>query len=297
MTATVQHHRRKKTTGFDIAIVILLIVLSAIFLYPLIVTLSTSISDPAVMNSRQVWLLPYGFSIEAYKTLLNGSEILQYYLNTIVYAGCGTVIMLVCTAMLAYPLTYQTFALRKLLTALLLITMFFGGGLVPSYLNIQMLGMRDTIWAMILPGAISAYNVVVFRTFFKGIPDSLAESATIDGAGHFRVLFSIILPLSKALLATFTLFSVVGYWNDYMSALLYLDSESKFPIQLFLRKILNSMRMDDIADYSMLTQLQRVNTSTVQNAAIIITIVPILCVYPFLQKHFAKGVLIGSVKG
>ena len=142
-----------------------------------------------------------------------------------------------------------------------------------------------------------SYWKSVFRTFFKGIPDSLAESATIDGAGHFRVLFSIILPLSKALLATFTLFSVVGYWNDYMSALLYLDSESKFPIQLFLRKILNSMRMDDIADYSLLTQLQRVNTSTVQNAAIIITIVPILCVYPFLQKHFAKGVLIGSVKG
>ena len=125
MTATVQHHR-KKTTGFDIVIVILLIVLSAIFLYPLIVTLSTSISDPAVMNSRQVWLLPYGFSLEAYKTLLSGSEILQYYLNTILYAFCGTLIMLVCTAMLAYPLTYQTFALRKPLTALLLITMFFG---------------------------------------------------------------------------------------------------------------------------------------------------------------------------
>ena len=141
------------------------------------------------------------------------------------------------------------------------------------------------------------YNSIIYLGAMANINTELYESATIDGAGHFRVLFSIILPLSKALLATFTLFSVVGYWNDYMSALLYLDSESKFPIQLFLRKILNSMRMDDIADYSLLTQLQRVNTSTVQNAAIIITIVPILCVYPFLQKHFAKGVLIGSVKG
>ena len=170
-------------------------------------------------------------------------------------------------------------------------------GISPSYINILNLGLRDTYWAIVLPGAISAYEVFVFRTFFSEIPSSLAESAYIDGAGHFRTLFSIILPLSKALLATFALFAIVRYWNDYMSALLYLDSSSKHPIQLFLRKILNTMRMDDIKDYAMLQELNKINSRTVQNAAIVITIVPILCVYPFLQKYFAQGVLVGSIKG
>ena len=264
---------------------------------PLVYVVLASFMDPNVLNNQGLSFNFKDWTLDAYRRVLENDMIWRGFANSFFYSAAFTVISVFVTLLAAYPMSKKEFVGRKFFNIIFVITMFFGGGLVPSYLNIQMLGMRDTIWAMILPGAISAYNVVVFRTFFKGIPDSLAESATIDGAGHFRVLFSIILPLSKALLATFTLFSVVGYWNDYMSALLYLDSESKFPIQLFLRKILNSMRMDDIADYSLLTQLQRVNTSTVQNAAIIITIVPILCVYPFLQKHFAKGVLIGSVKG
>ena len=275
-----------------------MVLLMIVTLYPFYYVIVASFTSSAVLevHTGMLWW-PVNFTCKAFEVAFSHPLLLSGFKNILIIMVVSVPLSLVMTILCAYFMVSKGMLFKKPLMYLMLFTMFFGGGLVPSYLNIQMLGMRDTIWAMILPGAISAYNVVVFRTFFKGIPDSLAESATIDGAGHFRVLFSIILPLSKALLATFTLFSVVGYWNDYMSALLYLDSESKFPIQLFLRKILNSMRMDDIADYSLLTQLQRVNTSTVQNAAIIITIVPILCVYPFLQKHFAKGVLIGSEKG
>lgn len=295
MKGTTRRHRR--ITTFDRVNIIILVILSLLFLYPIVVTISTSISDPSVMLSSTVYLLPYGFSLEAYKTLLERSNILQYYLNTILYAFGGTAIHLFCTSLMAYPLTFRDFRGKKTITVLLTITMFFSGGLVPSYINILNLGLRDTYWAIVLPGAISAYEVFVFRTFFSEIPSSLAESAYIDGAGHFRTLFSIILPLSKALLATFALFAIVRYWNDYMSALLYLDFSSKHPIQLFLRKILNTMRMDDIKDYAMLQELNKINSRTVQNAAIVITIVPILCVYPFLQKYFAQGVLVGSIKG
>ena len=283
---------------FNVCNIAIMVLLMIVTLYPFYYVIVASFTSSAVLevHTGMLWW-PVNFTCKAFEVAFSHPLLLSGFKNILIIMVVSVPLSLVMTILCAYFMVSKGMLFKKPLMYLMLFTMFFGGGLVPSYLNIQMLGMRDTIWAMILPGAISAYNVVVFRTFFKGIPDSLAESATIDGAGHFRVLFSIILPLSKALLATFTLFSVVGYWNDYMSALLYLDSESKFPIQLFLRKILNSMRMDDIADYSLLTQLQRVNTSTVQNAAIIITIVPILCVYPFLQKHFAKGVLIGSVKG
>ena len=179
--------------------------------------------------------------------------------------------------------------------------MFFGGGLIPSYLNIRNLHMLNTIWAMILPGCISAWNTIMFVNFFHSIPDSLRESATIDGANHFRVLFSIILPLSKALLATIALFTIVGFWNDYFNALIYLDSTSKMPIQIFLRKILVNMEIAEgnanQGDEMMrLLDMVNANPRTVKAAATIITIIPVLCVYPFLQKYFTKGMMIGAVK-
>lgn len=291
---------RRKWTTFDWFNTVFLVLLSAVFLYPLLMTLGLSFSSPRALVGQNVILLPKGFTLQSYQTILSDPTILRYYWNTIVYASTGTLTSLLLTSLLAYPLTVAEFKGKKLINILLLITMFFGGGMIPSYLNIRNLHMINTIWAMILPGAISAWNVIMFVNFFKGIPDSLRESATIDGAGHVRILFSIVIPLSKALLATIALFTIVGFWNDYFSAMLYLDSTSKMPIQIFLRKILVNMELNEgmakDTDMSRLMDMINANPRTVKAATTIVTILPILCVYPFLQKYFTKGMMLGAVK-
>lgn len=291
---------KRRWTAFDWFNTIFLVLLSAVFLYPLLMTLGLSFSSPKALVGQNVILLPKGFTLQSYQTILSDPTILRYYWNTIVYASTGTLTSLLLTSLLAYPLTVAEFKGKKLINILLLITMFFGGGMIPSYLNIRNLHMINTIWAMILPGAISAWNVIMFVNFFKGIPDSLRESATIDGAGHVRILFSIVIPLSKALLATIALFTIVGFWNDYFSAMLYLDSTSKMPIQIFLRKILVNMELNEgmakDTDMSRLMDMINANPRTVKAATTIVTILPILCVYPFLQKYFTKGMMLGAVK-
>ena len=273
-----------------------MILLSAIFIYPLLNMLALSFSDSQELKSLPVYLMPKGFSLESYKALLNDSRTILYYWNTIQYAAVGTVIMLLTTSLMAYPLSIPSMRGRKLVSILLTITMFFGGGLIPYYVTIMQLGMIDSFWVMVIPGAISAYNVIVFKTFFMSIPESLRESAGLDGAGHFRILFQIILPLSKAVIATFALFSIVGYWNDYMTALLYLRDDTKYPIQLLMRRLLVLMDYKDASTAQLLKDYRAISSRTTKAAATIITVVPVLCVYPFMQKHFAKGVLVGSIK-
>ena len=286
----------KKVTAFDVVLVILMILLSAIFIYPLLNMLALSFSDSQELKSLPVYLMPKGFSLESYKALLNDSRTILYYWNTIQYAAVGTVIMLLTTSLMAYPLSIPSMRGRKLVSILLTITMFFGGGLIPYYVTIMQLGMIDSFWVMVIPGAISAYNVIIFKTFFMSIPESLRESAGLDGAGHFRILFQIILPLSKAVIATFALFSIVGYWNDYMTALLYLRDDTKYPIQLLMRRLLVLMDYKDASTAQLLKDYRAISSRTTKAAATIITVVPVLCVYPFMQKHFAKGVLVGSIK-
>ena len=287
---------RTKTTAFDVFLVILMILLSCAFLYPLLNMLALSVSDAQTLKSSPIYLLPVGFSLESYKALLGDNRILLYYWNTIKYAAVGTVIMLLTTSLMAYPLSIPALRGRRLISILLTITMFFGGGLIPYYVTIMRLKLIDTFWVMVLPGAISAYNVIVFKTFFMSIPESLKESAFLDGAGHMRVLFSIVLPLSKAVLATFALFSIVGYWNDYLTALLYLRDDRKYPIQLLMRRLLVLMDYKDASTAQLLKDFRSISSRTTKAAATIITVVPILCIYPFMQKYFAKGVLVGSIK-
>ena len=286
----------KKVTAFDVVLVVIMVLLSAIFLYPLLNMLALSFSDSQELKSLPVYLWPKGFSLESYKALLGDSRTLLYYWNTIKYASVGTVIMLLTTSLMAYPLSIPALRGRRFVSVLLTITMFFGGGLIPYYVTIMQLGMIDSFWVMVIPGAISAYNVIVFKTFFMSIPEALRESASLDGAGHVRILFQIVLPLSKAVLATFALFSIVGYWNDYMTALLYLRDDTKYPIQLLMRRLLVLMDYKDASTAQMLKDFQKISTRTTKAAATIITVVPVLCVYPFMQKHFAKGVLVGSIK-
>ena len=286
----------KKVTAFDVVLVVIMVLLSAMFLYPLLNMLALSFSDSQELKSLPVYLWPKGFSLESYKALLGDSRTLLYYWNTVKYASVGTVIMLLTTSLMAYPLSIPALRGRRFVSVLLTITMFFGGGLIPYYVTIMQLGMINTFWVMVIPGAISAYNVIVFKTFFMSIPEALRESASLDGAGHVRILFQIVLPLSKAVLATFALFSIVGYWNDYMTALLYLRDDTKYPIQLLMRRLLVLMDYKDASTAQMLKDFQKISTRTTKAAATIITVVPVLCVYPFMQKHFAKGVLLGSIK-
>ena len=287
---------RTKTTAFDVFLVILMILLSCAFLYPLLNMLALSVSDAQTLKSSPIYLLPVGFSLESYKALLGDNRILLYYWNTIKYAAVGTFIMLLTTSLMAYPLSITALRGRRLVSVILTITMFFGGGLIPYYVTIMRLKLIDTFCVMVLPGAISAYNVIVFKTFFMSIPESLKESAFLDGAGHMRVLFSIVLPLSKAVLATFALFSIVGYWNDYLTALLYLRDDRKYPIQLLMRRLLVLMDYKDASTAQLLKDFRSISSRTTKAAATIITVVPILCIYPFMQKYFAKGVLVGSIK-
>ena len=288
--------RVERFTLFDFFIYLFLIVLSLSFLYPLLNQLAMSVSDARQLEWQTIGVFPVGWSLHSYRMLLSDNRIMRYYGNTIMYAATGTVAMLLMTSMLAYPLTFPDFRGKKLIVILLTITMFFSGGLIPYYLVVLALGLVDTIWALILPGAIAAWNVIIFRTFFQTIPDALKESAHMDGAGHFTVLFRIIVPLSKPLLATFTLFSVVGFWNDWFNALIFLRSQSKFPVQLFLRRLIVLMDYRDMQSASDIELFQNLNARTVKSAALMITIVPILCVYPFLQRYFTKGLLVGSLK-
>ena len=267
-----------------------------IVLLPLINIVACSFSGSYAGSAGQVYLLPKKFTLEGYKTVFNYRGIWRAYGMTFFYTIVGTVINLAMTMLCAYPLSQRDLPLKGPVIGLMTFTMFFGGGLIPYYVTIMRLKMIDTFWVMVLPGAISAHNVIVFKTFFMSIPEELRESANLDGAGHVRILFQIVLPLSKAVLATFALFSIVGYWNDYMTALLYLRDDTKYPIQLLMRRLLVLMDYKDASTAQLLKDYSSISSRTTKAAATIITVVPVLCVYPFMQKHFAKGALVGSVK-
>ena len=278
--------------SFDYFIYFFLAVLCVIFLYPMLLTLSISISDPKI--NQKIFFLPKGFTLESYQYLLNNPKLMLYYYNSVLYAVTSTVLFLFLTSLTAYPFIIPSFRGKKFFNLYMIITMFFGGGLIPYYFVIRALGMFDTIWVMIVPGTIYAYNVVIFRTFFNSIPAELRESAFMDGAGHFRVLFRIILPVSKPLLATFALFSLVGKWNDFFTALTFMRSSNLMPMQILLRKML--VLADFREGNDILFLKSAVTSRSVKCTAVIITILPIICVYPFLQKYFAKGMMVGSLK-
>jgi putative aldouronate transport system permease protein len=284
---------------FDVCNVLFMILISLAFLYPLLIILSLSISDGEVLGGAAPKIIPAGFSLVAFREVLANSSILRHYLNTIYYATTGTITLLTFTSMMAYALMYPSFSGNTAITILLLITMFFSGGLIPYYLVVRKLGLVDTVWAMILPNAVAAWNVAIFRTFFRSIPISMAESAFMDGASHFKVLLRIIIPLSKPLLATFTLFTMVYFWNDWFQAVLFLWDSKMRPIQLLLRQIVIEQYPD--VHGAMIQERPEVAAKmlprTMRSATVIITIAPILCIYPFLQKYFAKGIMIGSIKG
>lgn len=288
---------------FDAFNILVMVFILVVVLYPILNIIATSMSGARHIASGDVTIWPKGFNLEAYTTVFKDPYIGKGYVNSIIYAVGSTGIMLLITSLMAYPLTISGFVGKKFITVFLTITMFFGGGLIPTYLLIRSLGMLDTVWVMILPGAVGAYNVFLFRTFFMNIPAELKDSAYIDGANDVVVLFRIMLPLSKALLATFGLFGLVGSWNSWFDALIYLQDQDKYPLQMILRNYLFTLDTNAIAgrvgagSVAINSPGDALDPKAVRMSVVIITMFPIMCIYPFFQKHFTKGILIGSIKG
>ncbi|KOR87793.1 carbohydrate ABC transporter permease [Paenibacillus solani] len=266
---------------------------------PLIYIVSSSFSSPQAVVTGKVWLFPVDFTLDGYKAVFNNPQIGVGYLNSLFYTVVGTTINVILTIMLAYPLAKKTLYGRNFFMVLLVITMMFEGGLIPYYLVVKNLHLLDTRWAMILPGALGVFQVIVARTFFQTtIPDELAEAAELDGCSDIRFIFSIVLPLSKPIIAVMTLMYAVGHWNAYFDALIFLRKPDLFPLQIILRNILilNTVDASMMADVSQM-QAQQGLKDLLKYSLIVVASVPVLIIYPFVQKHFVKGVMIGSLKG
>ena len=290
----------QKTLGsraFTLVNTLLLVLLSLFFLYPMWYVLVGSISDPfSLFVSNDLLLLPKGFSLKGYEQVFKNPNILIGYKNTLWYLSVGTVCNVLATSLGAYVLSRPNLMLKKFFSLSVVFTMYFGGGLIPTFLTVKMLGLYNSWLALILPGLIGTWNMIVMRTSFKALPASIEESARIDGANDFVILFRIILPCAKATLAVIVLYYAVSYWNNWFNAMICLKDKNKYPLQLFLREILlantaNGATAEGFEESDML-YLEDV----VRYATIIISTLPILCAYPFCQKYFLKGVMMGSVK-
>lgn len=283
--------------GISYIITILALIVT---LYPFIYILSMSFSSPANVLNQSVWLLPKGFSVESYKIVFGDKAIWRSYYNTLWYVVVGTSINVVMTLLIAYPLSKKNFFLKNHITVFITFTMFFGGGLIPAFININQLGLFNTRWAIILPSAISTWYVIIARTFFQSLPESLFESAIIDGATEFQVLIKIALPLSAPIISVLVLFYAVARWNAYFSAMLYLTDKNLHLLQLYLKRVLFERSNEYVLDNTFMdgTSIVGIGVSEqIKYSLIVVATLPIICVYPFLQKHFVKGMMIGAIKG
>jgi putative aldouronate transport system permease protein len=272
-------------------------------LYPFLYIIATSFSSSRAVNSGEVFLWPVEFNLEAYKQLLLDGQIFISMRNTVLLTVVGTFLCMLSTVLSAYSLSKKRLRGRGVVMGLIVFTMMFGGGMIPNFLLIRNLHLMDNYWALWLSGLQSTYNMIVLRTFFQGIPESLEEAAMIDGAGDPYILFRIVLPLSGAALATITLFYAVGWWNSYFAPMMYISSTLKFPLMVKLKAMLDTAQMLTVQTQmglggeGGLVQQTMIAAETYKAATILISVLPIMCVYPFLQKYFVKGVMIGSVKG
>ena len=277
----------------------LMFLLILIILYPLIYVVSSSFSSGEAVSTGKVLLWPVEFSLQGYKAVFAYQQVWVGYRNTIFYTVAGTLLNLTLTIMAAYPLSRKNFQFRNFYMTLFLITMFFSGGIIPNYILMTKLHLTNTRWSLILSGSISVYNMIIMRTFFQNsIPNELLEAAKIDGITDIGYLLKVVLPLSKSILAVITLYYAVAHWNDYFNAMLYLRDESLYPLQLVLRSILNVGKVDlsQITDAEIIKQMRGLS-DLMKYSLIIISSAPIIIAYPFVQRFFEKGVMIGSVKG
>jgi putative aldouronate transport system permease protein len=289
--------RSAADAAFEAVNALFLLIVFAVTLYPLVYVFSCSVSDPIHVLNREVLLFPKGFNFHAYTYLFKYGDILKYYRNTVFYTVAGTLISTVLTVCGAYVLANHTFSGRNVIMFFITFTMYFSGGLIPLFLLVNKLKLYNTVWAILLPSAIAPMNIIIARTFFKGIPFALSESARLDGANDLLILWRIVIPLSGPIIAVLTLYYAVARWNSYFDAMIFLPNADLRPLQLYLVQLLiqnssqtNAMLNTPYININSLTSMQ------LKYSAIIVTILPIICIYPFLQRFFIKGVMIGAIK-
>ncbi|PXV86688.1 carbohydrate ABC transporter membrane protein 2 (CUT1 family) [Lachnotalea glycerini] len=263
-------------------------------LYPFVYLIAQSFSSDKAVAAGLVSFYPIEFTITTYKYVLSKVEFYRYYANTIFYGIMGTLISVAGTAILAYPLSKSRLRLNKFFIPFCIFTMYFSGGMIPNYILVaKWLNLRDSMWSILLPGAISTFNLLLMKSFFSGLPEELEEAAAIDGMGVYSIFAKIIIPLSKPIIATMCLFYLVGLWNEWFAPFIYLDSKDKWPVALWVRQLVegaNNVEMGSGAEESQIT-------TTIKSATMVLTSLPIICVYPFVQKYFVQGMTMGAVKG
>jgi len=291
--------RESKTDRtFNIFNYVFLTIVALLVIYPLLFVISASISNPQYVVSGEIWLWPKEITLDAYHKVFKNQDIINGFMNTLKYTVFGTVLNVIMTILAAYPLSRRDLKGRGVIMAFIVFTIFFSGGLIPTYLLIRDLGMLNTFWVMVIPNAVAVWNIIIMRTFFQSIPHELQESAMIDGCGNIRILWNIVLPLSFPVIAVMVLFYSVGHWNSYFQALIYLQDQEKFPLQLILRQILIQGQTNDMIKATSESFLaQQLSVEGLKYAILIVANLPMLMLYPFLQRYFVKGVMIGSLKG
>lgn len=277
---------------FNVAVLLLVVVLT---LYPFVNIVAQSFSSESAISAGKVNLFPVGFDTSTYQVVMNDAMFWRNYGNTVLYTVVATLISLVLTTCMAYVLSKKHLRGRTFIVGFVVFTMFFNGGLIPNYVLVSQLGMKNTLWAVVLPNAISVFNLLVMKAFFENMPPELEEAAMIDGLTTFGILLRIVLPLSKAILATMMLFYAVANWNSWFGAFLYLDDKSQFPVTIYLRNMIAGATSGTSAGATGddLTQI----AASIKAVTMVLTVLPILCVYPFVQRYFVTGVMLGSVKG
>ncbi len=284
---------------FNVFITIITFLFTVACAYPLIYVLSASFSDPMDIFAGRVWLLPVNPNLKGYETIFAYKDIWVGYGNSVFYTVFGTLINVFMTVLAAYPLSRKDLKYQKPIIMMFTFTMLFNAGMIPNYLLIRDLGILNTRWALLLPGAISVYNMIIVRTFFRSnIPDELLESARLDGCSDFTFLLKIVLPLSGAVIAVISLYYAVGHWNQYFNAVLYLTDKKIYPLQVFLRNILLQTSINDVSAGSVANETERTYLNELlKYSLIVVASAPLLAIYPFIQKYFVKGVMVGAVKG
>lgn len=275
---------------------VILLLIAATMVVPFLYVMMISFTDASVYRPGEFYLWPEKWSIEAYKVILTGNGFLNAFKSTMFITLVGTPINLICNAGLAYMLSKGKLPGGNTINKLVMFTMLFTAGIIPNFINMSTLGLMNSWFACILPGACGAWTVMVMKTFFEELPEELEEAAKIDGCGPLRIFGQIVLPLSKAMLATFTLFAFVSYWNCYFNAIMYITDTAKSPLQVYLQKLVLSSNISDVVDLQN-PMAKIVPQEVMRMAAVVVVVFPVLCFYPFLQKYFAKGVMVGAVKG
>lgn len=289
------NHPGKGRLLFNLFNVMFMFLLCTATLYPFLYVAAASISDPIYISRGEIGIIPKGINFQAYRMVANYPMIWRSYFNTILYTVVGTTVNMIGTLFAAYPLSRKNFLGRRFWNLFVFLPMLFQAGLIPQFILVNNLNLRDTIWALVIPGAISSYYVVIMRTFFDAIPQALEESARIDGASHFTILLRIILPLSLPSLVTIAMFYAVGHWNSFFSAMMYLNDQSKLPLQIMLRNLVIQNQTEIVMEA--VSDDRATVGESIKYATIMVATLPILAIYPFIQKFFVKGVMIGSVKG